>query len=97
MAQERKGGRPSKEAGAKLEQVSQGKTRNLAAAGTGYSGSSLDKVDKIRDAAERGLLLWEIVTKQYVQTNPVTIRSHCRQHGPFHAGTGWDVNPVNTG
>lgn len=56
MAQERKGGRPSKGTGAKLEQVSQGKTRKLAAAGTGYSGSSLDKVDKIRDAAERGVV-----------------------------------------
>jgi hypothetical protein len=54
-AAERKGGRPSKETGSKLEQVSQGKTRILAAAGTGYSGSTLDKVDKIRDVAERGV------------------------------------------
>ncbi len=33
-----------------------GATRKLAAAGTGYSGSTLDKVDKIRDAAERGVV-----------------------------------------
>ena len=33
------------EPGGKLPQ---GKTRDLAASGTGYSGSSLDKVDKIR-------------------------------------------------
>ncbi len=32
-----------------------GATRQLAAVGTGYSGSSLDKVDKIRDVAERGV------------------------------------------
>lgn len=31
-------------------------TRKVAAVGTGYSGSTLDKVDRIRDAAERGLL-----------------------------------------
>lgn len=32
------------------------KTRNVAAIGTGYSGSTLDKVDRIRDAAERGVV-----------------------------------------
>lgn len=31
-------------------------TRKIAAAGTGYSGSTLDKVDKIRDVAERGVI-----------------------------------------
>jgi ParB/RepB/Spo0J family partition protein len=31
-------------------------TRKVAAVGTGYSGSTLDKVDKIRDAAERGMV-----------------------------------------
>ncbi len=30
-------------------------TRKLAAVGTGYSGSTLDKVDKIREVAERGV------------------------------------------
>ncbi|MFA7265815.1 MAG: hypothetical protein WC054_05850 [Candidatus Nanopelagicales bacterium] len=51
MAQEReKAGKPS----SKLDKGPTGATRKLAAAGTGYSGSSLDKVDKIRDAAERG-------------------------------------------
>ncbi|MFG1794253.1 ParB N-terminal domain-containing protein [Nocardia sp. NPDC049149] len=32
------------------------KTKNVASAGTGYSGSTLDKVDKIRDVAERGVI-----------------------------------------
>lgn len=31
-------------------------TRKVAAVGTGYSGSTLDKVDKIRDVAERGVV-----------------------------------------
>jgi hypothetical protein len=31
-------------------------TRKVAATGTGYSGSTLDKVDRIRDAAERGVI-----------------------------------------
>jgi len=31
-------------------------TRKVAAIGTGYSGSTLDKVDRIRDAAERGVI-----------------------------------------
>lgn len=31
-------------------------TRKVAALGTGYSGSTLDKVDRIRDAAERGVI-----------------------------------------
>jgi hypothetical protein len=31
-------------------------TRKVAAVGTGYSGSTLDKVDRIRDAAERGVI-----------------------------------------
>lgn len=31
-------------------------TRNVAAVGTGYSASTLDKVDRLRDAAERGLV-----------------------------------------
>lgn len=31
-------------------------TRKLSAAGTGYSGSTLDKVDQIRSAAERGVV-----------------------------------------
>lgn len=31
------------------------RTRNVAAIGTGYSGKTLDKVDRIRDAAERGV------------------------------------------
>ncbi|GAA1714463.1 hypothetical protein GCM10009809_08300 [Isoptericola hypogeus] len=38
--------------GANLAPVSARKTRNVAATGTGYSGSTLDKVDTIRDAAE---------------------------------------------
>lgn len=32
------------------------KTRNAASAGTGYSASTLDKVDRIRDIAERGVI-----------------------------------------
>lgn len=28
----------------------------MAAVGTGYSGSTLDKVDRIRDVAERGVI-----------------------------------------
>ena len=51
LAEARVGGRGKKatESAAKLAEVPAGReTRKLAAAGTGYSGSSLDKVDKIR-------------------------------------------------
>lgn len=63
-AQERKAqasGRPRGEkaadvSGSNLEPQTQRKTRHVAAVGTGYSGSTLDKVDRIRDAAERGVI-----------------------------------------
>ena len=58
IAAENKGGRPSN-TGTKLEPVSppsQRKVKNAASIGTGYSGSSLDKVDRIRDVAERGVI-----------------------------------------
>lgn len=44
--------------GSKLDPVEREatKTRKAAAIGTGYSGSTLDKVDKIRDIAERGVI-----------------------------------------
>lgn len=50
--QREKAGKPS----ANLAEGAKGETRKLAAAGTGYSGSTLDKVDKIRDVAERGVV-----------------------------------------
>lgn len=40
----------------KLGEGSEGRTAKVAATGTGYSGSTLDKVDRIRDAAERGVV-----------------------------------------
>lgn len=52
-------GEVGKETSAKLAEVSpatQRETRKVAAIGTGYSGSTLDKVDRIRDAAERGVV-----------------------------------------
>jgi len=53
LAKEReKAGKPS----SNLDKGQTGATRKLAAAGTGYSGSTLDKVDKIRDVAERGVV-----------------------------------------
>lgn len=61
-AAKRVGGRPRKdtETSAKLAEVSplraDRETRKAGAAGTGYSGSTLDKVDKIRIAAERGVV-----------------------------------------
>ena len=51
--------RTAREEQANLRQFgggAKGETRKLAAAGTGYSGSTLDKVDKIRDVAERGVV-----------------------------------------
>jgi ParB-like chromosome segregation protein Spo0J len=47
--------RPGQPRSAKLAERS-GETRKVAATGTGYSGSTLDKVDRIRDAAERGVV-----------------------------------------
>lgn len=38
------------------EQPQRTKTRELASSGTGYSGRTLDKVDQIRSAAERGVV-----------------------------------------
>lgn len=62
-AAKRVGGRPRKEeTSSKLDEVSRAAdaparaTRKVAALGTGYSGSTLDKVDKIRDIAERGVV-----------------------------------------
>ncbi len=42
--------------GSKLDPRQETKTRKLAALGTGYSGSTLDKVDLIRHAAEDGIV-----------------------------------------
>ena len=51
---------PGTETSSKLDEVSPAPTaratRKVAAVGTGYSGSTLDKVDRIRDAAERGVI-----------------------------------------
>lgn len=58
-AAENRGGRPAKDApetSTKLVPVSARKTKNVAALGTGYSGSTLDKVDRLRDVAERGVV-----------------------------------------
>jgi hypothetical protein len=51
-------GRPKQDAAANLAGASSTarETRKVAAVGTGYSSSTLDKVDKIRDAAERGVI-----------------------------------------
>lgn len=45
-------------ASAKLDEASATSraTRKVSAIGTGYSGSTLDKVDKVRDVAERGVV-----------------------------------------
>lgn len=45
----------SANAGSNLEPASSRKTRTAAAVGTGYSASTLDKVDEIRGIAERGV------------------------------------------
>lgn len=62
-AAENKGGRPTKDAektSSNLDEVSEPATaratRKAAAVGTGYSGTTLDKVRTIRDAAERGVV-----------------------------------------
>ncbi|GAA3078115.1 ParB/RepB/Spo0J family partition protein [Streptosporangium carneum] len=57
-AKERQGRRTDLELSAKLAEGSQAdrETRKVAAVGTGYSGSTLDKVDRIRDVAERGVV-----------------------------------------
>ncbi len=64
VAAQNVGGRPPKaavETSSNLDEVSKTPptdkaTRKVAAKGTGYSGSTLDKVDKIRDTAERGVI-----------------------------------------
>lgn len=48
-------GRPGQDRSSKLDERP-GPVRKVASIGTGYSGSTLDKVDKIRDAAERGVV-----------------------------------------
>lgn len=65
-AEERKAQAPGKPRGERQGAVSSAnladekpaarETRKVAAVGTGYSGSTLDKVDRIRDAAERGVI-----------------------------------------
>lgn len=65
-AVERKAQAPGRPRGEKVSDVSSSNldeetgaaraTRKVAATGTGYSGSTLDKVDKIRDVAERGVI-----------------------------------------
>lgn len=53
LAEARKGGRPSSsQTGAKFAPVSEGKTREVAAKGTGYSHTTLDKVDKTKALAD---------------------------------------------
>lgn len=50
-------GQPGRDRSSKLDERSGvGSVRKAAAVGTGYSGSTLDKVRAIRDAAERGVV-----------------------------------------
>ncbi|MGH3985926.1 MAG: ParB N-terminal domain-containing protein [Pseudonocardiaceae bacterium] len=51
-----KGGRGKTSTSPSLGDVSDTRTAKVAAMGTGYSGSTLDKVDRIRDAAELGVI-----------------------------------------
>lgn len=46
--------RKGQETSPNLGEVSDTRTQKAAAIGTGYSGSTLDKVDEIRDVAEKG-------------------------------------------
>ncbi len=58
VAKERQGERTDLQPSSKLDEGAPADraTRKVAAVGTGYSGSTLDKVDRIRDAAERGVI-----------------------------------------
>ncbi|MDW4904453.1 hypothetical protein RB628_03640 [Streptomyces sp. ADMS] len=58
VAKERQGERTDLQPSSKLDEGTPADraTRKVAAVGTGYSGSTLDKVDRIRDAAERGVI-----------------------------------------
>ncbi len=84
--QENKGGRPTNgtppKTGGNLPQVSKeaAKTRTAAAVGTGYSARTLDKVDEIRDIAERGTVKIGKGRDQRELPAPEAVVSVAREH-----------------
>ncbi|WP_331723458.1 ParB/RepB/Spo0J family partition protein [Streptomyces atratus] len=66
-------------------------TRKVAALGTGYSGSTLDKVDRIRDVAERG-----VIRQGKTETPaPEPVRAAARQALEEVKKTGAAVEPAS--
>lgn len=77
-----------------------GRTRDLAASGTGYSGKSLDKVDKIRDAAERGVVRvgkTEMPVPDEVKAAALESLAEVKQTPIASRGTGAGVVGASTG
>ncbi len=55
-------------------------TRKLAATGTGYSGTTLDKVDKVVQIAEHGTVMVGRGAERHEEPVPDPVREIARQH-----------------
>lgn len=69
-------------------------TRKVAAVGTGFSGSSIDKVDEIRAVAEKGVAVVSIGRERREVPVPDRVREVARQQLPALAQTGAAIEPA---
>lgn len=83
------------ETGAKFAPVSGGKTRQVAAIGTGYSHTSIDKVDEIRRVAERGMTTIGSGKDRREVEVPEPVREVARRQLPALAKTGAAIDPAS--
>lgn len=91
-------GEPKAETPSKLDEVSTPAstraTRKVAAVGTGFSGSSIDKVDEIRAVAEKGVAVVSIGRERREVPVPEPVREVARQQLPALAQTGAAIEPA---
>ena len=89
---------PKAETPAKLAPVSpkpKGETRKVASIGTGYASSSIDKVDAVRQAAERGTRTIGTGKDRREEPVPEPVREIARKQLPALAQTGAAIEPAH--
>lgn len=74
---------------------SERQTRRVAAIGTGYSGSSIDKVDEIRRVAEQGVTVIGSGKDRREVEVPEPVREVARKQLPALAKTGAAIDPAS--
>lgn len=76
-------GRPREDASANLAEANDAtarETRKVAAVGSGYSGTTLDKVDRVRQAAERGVTTVGKGKERREAPVPAEVQAVAQQH-----------------